>query len=85
MLNRRKIQCFITLTHCYGVRDGPDGAEAWDGTLIGAFTRVGAEREIEKLHPDWPPFEVKSVELDTDCYSMDVEDYMTLCLNTSED
>lgn len=85
MLNRRKIECFITLTYCYGVRDGPDGAEAWDGVLIGAFTRDGAEAEIARLHPDWPDFEVKSVSLDTDCYSMDVEDFITICVNTTEE
>lgn len=38
MLNRRKIEVFVTLSYCYGIREGPEGkAEAWDGVLIGGL------------------------------------------------
>lgn len=85
MLNRRNIEVFVTLSYCYGIREGPDGkAEAWDGVLIGAFNREGAERELARLFPD-ELIEVKTVNLDTDCYSMDLEDFITISMNTTEE
>lgn len=85
MLNRRKIEVFVTLSHCYGIREGPDGkAEAWDGVLIGAYNREGAERELVLLFPD-ETIKVKIVHLDTYCYSMDLEDFIIIATNTTEE
>lgn len=85
MLNRRKIEVFVTLTHVYGIRASPEGAEAFDGILMGAFNREGAEEELQRLYPEWGALEVKSVELDTDCYSMDLEEFITIAINTTEE
>lgn len=84
MLNRRKIEAFVTLSHCYGIREGPDGMEAWDGVLIGAYNREGAERELALLFPD-ETIKVKIVHLDTHCYSMDLEDFIIIARNTTEE
>lgn len=85
MLNRGKIEVFVTLSYCYGIREGPGGkAEAWDGVLIGAFNREGAERELAMLFPD-ETIEVKTVNLETDCYSMDLEDFLIIAMNTTEE
>lgn len=85
MLNHRKIEVFVTLSYCYGIRDGPDGkAEAWDGVLIGAFNKEGAQEELERLFPD-EIIEVKTVNLDTGFYSMDLEDFIIIATNTTEE